>query len=132
MIEVDYDGNERRGLTARCRREDGSDEGVDGRLLAHVFGGVAELDHEALDVERENPRPHPGAGQEVHHTLAEQPPRRPLRLGEKEVKDYYGTGILIWAFASALIFKLDILTVVGLSGLAATLLYMEDTEASPL
>ena len=24
VIEVDYDGNERRGLTARCRREDGS------------------------------------------------------------------------------------------------------------
>ena len=52
-----------------------------------------------------------------------------MRLGEKEVKDYCGTGILIWAFASALIFKLDILTVVGLSGLAATLLYIEDTEA---
>jgi len=25
VIEVDYDGNERRGLTARCRREDGSE-----------------------------------------------------------------------------------------------------------
>ena len=25
VIEIDYDGNERRGLTARCRREDGSE-----------------------------------------------------------------------------------------------------------
>ena len=25
VIEVDYDGNERRGLTAKCRREDGSE-----------------------------------------------------------------------------------------------------------
>jgi hypothetical protein len=25
VVEIDYDGNERRGLTARCRREDGSD-----------------------------------------------------------------------------------------------------------
>ena len=55
-----------------------------------------------------------------------------MKLGEKEVKDYFGTGILIWAFASALIFKLDILTVVGLSGLAGTLLYIEDTEPSLL
>ncbi|MDY6823515.1 MAG: tetratricopeptide repeat protein [Thermodesulfobacteriota bacterium] len=28
VIAVDYDGNERRGLTARCRREDGSEYGV--------------------------------------------------------------------------------------------------------
>ena len=28
IIEVDYDGNERRGLTARCRREDGSEHVV--------------------------------------------------------------------------------------------------------
>jgi hypothetical protein len=28
VLEVDYDGNERRGLTARCRREDGSDHVV--------------------------------------------------------------------------------------------------------
>jgi len=25
VLEIDYDGNERRGLTARCRREDGSE-----------------------------------------------------------------------------------------------------------
>lgn len=28
IIEFDYDGNERRGLTARCRREDGSEHVV--------------------------------------------------------------------------------------------------------
>jgi hypothetical protein len=28
VIDVDYDGNERRGLTARCRREDGSEHVV--------------------------------------------------------------------------------------------------------
>jgi len=28
VIEVDYDGNERRGLTARCRREDGTEHVV--------------------------------------------------------------------------------------------------------
>jgi hypothetical protein len=28
VVEIDYDGNERRGLTARCRREDGSEHRV--------------------------------------------------------------------------------------------------------
>jgi len=28
VVELDYDGNERRGLTARCRREDGSEHVV--------------------------------------------------------------------------------------------------------
>lgn len=28
VVEIDYDGNERRGLTARCRREDGSEHEV--------------------------------------------------------------------------------------------------------
>ena len=28
VIEVDYDGNERRGLTVKCRREDGSEHVV--------------------------------------------------------------------------------------------------------
>lgn len=28
VLEIDYDGNERRGLTARCRREDGSEHVV--------------------------------------------------------------------------------------------------------
>jgi len=47
-----------------------------------------------------------------------------LRLGEKEIKDYRGAGILIWAFISSLIFKFDILTVVGLAGIAGTILYI--------
>jgi hypothetical protein len=28
VVEIDYDGNERLGLTARCRREDGSEHVV--------------------------------------------------------------------------------------------------------
>lgn len=28
VVEIDYDGNERRGLTAKCRREDGSEHVV--------------------------------------------------------------------------------------------------------
>jgi hypothetical protein len=28
VVEIDYDGNERRGLTAKCRREDGSEHMV--------------------------------------------------------------------------------------------------------
>lgn len=51
-----------------------------------------------------------------------------LRLGEKEIKDYRGAGILIWAFISSLIFKFDILTVVGLAGIAGTILYIGTTE----
>ncbi len=51
-----------------------------------------------------------------------------LRLGEQEIKDYRGAGILIWAFTSSLIFKFDILTVVGLAGIAGTLLYIGTTE----
>jgi len=51
-----------------------------------------------------------------------------LRLGEKEIQDYRGAGILIWAFTSSLIFKFDILTVVGLAGIAGTLLYIGTTE----
>ena len=35
VIGIDYDGNERRGLTARCRREDGS---------AHVVSAACGLD----------------------------------------------------------------------------------------
>ncbi|MFB0525880.1 MAG: chromate transporter [bacterium] len=51
-----------------------------------------------------------------------------LKLGEQEIQDYRGAGILIWAFTSALIFKFDILTVVGLAGIAGTLLYIGTTE----
>jgi len=53
-----------------------------------------------------------------------------LKLSEREVRDYRATGILIWAFASSLIFKFDILTVVGLAGMAGILLYMGGSEKS--
>lgn len=53
-----------------------------------------------------------------------------LKLGEAEIRDYRGTGILIWAFTSALIFKFDISTVVGFAGLAGTLLYLGDTKSN--
>jgi len=46
-----------------------------------------------------------------------------LKLSEKEIKDYPAAGIFVWAFTSSLIFKFDILTVVGLAGIAGTLLY---------
>jgi chromate transport protein ChrA len=51
-----------------------------------------------------------------------------LKLGETEIKDYRSTGILIWAFASSLIFKFDILIIIGLSGLAGMLLYFGEKE----
>ena len=51
-----------------------------------------------------------------------------LKLGESEIKDYRAAGILIWAFASALIFNFDILTIVGISGLSGVLLFIGDTE----
>jgi uncharacterized membrane protein YuzA (DUF378 family) len=36
--------------------------------------------------------------------------------------------VLIWAFASALIFKLDIVVIVGLAGVVGIVLYYEDTK----
>lgn len=46
-----------------------------------------------------------------------------MRLGEKEIKDYFGVCIFLWAFASSLLFKLDILLIVGMAGLAGILLH---------
>jgi len=45
VIEVDYDGNERRGLTARCRREDGSEHvvSVSEVLLAPTSAGARHV-----------------------------------------------------------------------------------------
>ncbi len=42
VISVDYDGNERRGLTAHCRREDGSEYGiaVSDVVFPHASAGV--------------------------------------------------------------------------------------------
>lgn len=48
-----------------------------------------------------------------------------IKLGENEIKDYYAVGILTWAFISSLIFRFDIVWVVGLSGMAGMLLYIK-------
>ncbi|MBP1737922.1 MAG: hypothetical protein H6Q48_215 [Deltaproteobacteria bacterium] len=40
VLEMDYDGNERRGLTARCRREDGSEHVVAALELVFPKGSI--------------------------------------------------------------------------------------------
>jgi len=40
VVEIDYDGNERRGLTARCRREDGSEHIVAASDVVFPKGSV--------------------------------------------------------------------------------------------
>ena len=51
-----------------------------------------------------------------------------LRLSKTEMKDYRELCILLWAFTSALIFKLDIVVIVGFAGLVGIVVYHEDTE----
>ncbi len=51
-----------------------------------------------------------------------------LKLSKAEMKDYRELCVLLWAFASSLIFKLDIVLIVGLSGLVGIVLYHEDGE----
>ena len=51
-----------------------------------------------------------------------------LKLSKAEMKDYRELCILLWAFASALVFKLDIVVIVGLAGLVGIVLYHDDTE----
>ena len=51
-----------------------------------------------------------------------------LKLSKAEMKGYRELCILIWAFASSLIFKLDIVLIVGLSGLVGIVLYHDDSE----
>ncbi len=51
-----------------------------------------------------------------------------LKLSKAEMKDYRELCVLIWAFASSLIFKLDIVVIVGLSGLVGIVLYHDDPE----
>jgi hypothetical protein len=48
------------------------------------------------------------------------------------MKDYREMCVLIWAFASALIFKLDIVVIVGLAGVVGIVLYHDDTEEQEL
>lgn len=55
-----------------------------------------------------------------------------LNLSKSEMKDYRELGVFIWAFASALIFKLDIVVIVGLAGVAGIVLYHDDTEEQEL
>lgn len=51
-----------------------------------------------------------------------------LKLSKAEMKDYRELCVLIWAFASSIIFKLDIVVIVGLSGLVGIFLYHDDPE----
>jgi chromate transporter len=51
-----------------------------------------------------------------------------LKLSKTEMKDYRELCILLWAFASALIFKLDIVVIVGFAGLVGIVVYHDDTE----
>lgn len=54
-----------------------------------------------------------------------------LKLSKAEVKDYREACILIWAFASALVFKLDIVVIVGIAGLIGMVLYRVDDVKQP-
>ena len=51
-----------------------------------------------------------------------------MKLSKAEMKDYRELCILIWAFASSIIFKLDIVLIVGLCGLVGIVIYHDDTE----
>jgi len=51
-----------------------------------------------------------------------------MKLSKAEMKDYRELCILIWAFASSIIFKLDIVVIVGLCGLVGIVIYHDDTE----
>lgn len=51
-----------------------------------------------------------------------------LKLTKAEMKDYRELCILIWAFASSLIFKLDIVIIVGLCGLVSIVIYHDEPK----
>ncbi len=51
-----------------------------------------------------------------------------LKLTKAEMKDYRELCVLIWAFASSLIFKLDIVVIVGLCGLIGIVIYHDEPE----
>jgi hypothetical protein len=64
VVEVDYDGNERRGLTARCRRTDGSEHVVAACDVAFPVKATAASRYVAayrlwLGLEPFPPAPHP-------------------------------------------------------------------------
>ena len=54
-----------------------------------------------------------------------------LKLTKAEMKDYRELCILIWAFASSLIFKLDIVVIVGLCGLVGIVVYYKEPPELP-
>jgi hypothetical protein len=43
VIEIDYDGNERRSLTAKCRREDGSEHVIAASDVVFPEGSIGSL-----------------------------------------------------------------------------------------
>lgn len=43
VVNIDYDGNKRRGLTAKCRREDGSDHMIAASDLVFPEGSIGSL-----------------------------------------------------------------------------------------
>lgn len=51
-----------------------------------------------------------------------------LKLTKAEMKGYRELCILVWAFASSIVFKLDIVLIVGLSGLVGMVLYHDETD----
>ncbi|MBW8035969.1 MAG: chromate transporter [Planctomycetes bacterium] len=51
-----------------------------------------------------------------------------MKLTKAEMKDYRELCILIWAFASSLIFKVDIVVIVGLCGLVGIVVYSNEPE----
>ena len=51
-----------------------------------------------------------------------------LKLTKAEMKDYRELCVLIWAFASSLIFKLDIIVIVGLCGLVGIIIYHDEPK----
>jgi len=55
-----------------------------------------------------------------------------LKLSKSEMKDYREMLVCIWAFASALVFKLDIVLIVALAGLAGIIIYYDEDEMQQL
>ncbi len=51
-----------------------------------------------------------------------------LKLTKTELKGYRELCMLVWAFASSIIFKLDIVVIVGLCGIVGVIIYHNDSE----
>ena len=72
VLEFDYDGNERRGLTAKCRRDDGSEHVVSASEVVFPEGSAGEL-HVAAYRKwlRLSPFLAAGSGRRAHKATAE-------------------------------------------------------------